>query len=115
MPNKSNGLPASTSGSAWENAWKVLWFTNSDDAKSWVGQITTFNQLWFKGISYKPDWWYLPEDTGKVAIVLETKNSGENLRDKRWEEEMLNTFLIHCNFDFFNLYSWGLPLVMPNN
>lgn len=101
-----------------ENAWKVLWFTNSDDAKSWVGQITTFNQLWFKGISYKPDWWYLPKDTGKVAIVLETKNSGENLRDKRWEEEILrNSNIVSSKYKsvVWILYNWNDIRVFKNN
>ncbi len=44
-------------------------------ARSGVGQITTMNQLGFKGegASNKPDGWYLPIDKGTVALVLETK------------------------------------------
>lgn len=44
-------------------------------AKSGVGQITTLNQLGFTGdgASNKPDGWYLPNDRGAVALVLETK------------------------------------------
>ncbi|WP_396599720.1 class I SAM-dependent DNA methyltransferase [Frigoribacterium sp. R86507] len=44
-------------------------------AQSGVGQITTMNQLGFRGYgaSHKPDGWYLPTDKGAVALVLETK------------------------------------------
>ena len=33
------------------------------DIKCGVGQLTTFNQLGFKGISDRPDGWYLPKDS----------------------------------------------------
>ena len=39
-----------------------------------VGQITTFNQLGFNGVSDKPDGWYLPENQTLPAIILETKS-----------------------------------------
>lgn len=44
-------------------------------AQAGVGQVTTFNQLGFKGegSSLKPDGWYLPVDRSSVAILLETK------------------------------------------
>ncbi|KSU66699.1 HsdM family class I SAM-dependent methyltransferase [Arthrobacter sp. NIO-1057] len=44
-------------------------------AKSGVGQITTMKQLGFagEGSANKPDGWYLPQDRGAVALVLETK------------------------------------------
>ena len=56
-----------------------------------TGQITTFKQLGFscKNDNHKPDGWYLPVDLHKVALVLETKNSDEELTDKRWELELL--------------------------
>lgn len=54
-------------------------FTNSETAISGVGQLTTFNQLGFKGISRKPDGWYLPKETYESALILETKNSKEDL------------------------------------
>ena len=59
----------------------ILGFKNTSDAKSDVGQLTTFNQLGFKGENKnrKPDGWYLPKDLGQPAIILETKNSNENL------------------------------------
>ena len=44
-------------------------------AKADVGQLTTFNQLGFPGISDKPDGWYLPDNRNEVALILETKGS----------------------------------------
>jgi len=56
-------------------AGKILKFENSDEALSGVGQLTTFNQLGFKGILDKPDGWYLPKNKELPAIILETKAS----------------------------------------
>ena len=39
-----------------------------------TGQITTFNQLGFKGYSDKPEGWYLPKNMNDVTIILETKS-----------------------------------------
>lgn len=39
-----------------------------------TGQVTTFNQLGFKGIIDKPDGWYLPDDLNTPAIILESKS-----------------------------------------
>lgn len=40
----------------------VLGFEDDDDnVTQGTGQITTFNQLGFKGYSDKPDGWYLPK------------------------------------------------------
>lgn len=39
-----------------------------------TGQITTFNQLGFKGYWDKPDGWYLAKKMNDVAIILETKS-----------------------------------------
>ena len=45
-----------------------------DKVQQGTGQITTFNQLGFKGVSDKPDGWYLPDDRNTPAIILETKS-----------------------------------------
>lgn len=46
-----------------DNAKVILGFDEKDpDVKQGTGQITTFNQLGFKGVSDKPDGWYLPND-----------------------------------------------------
>lgn len=69
-----------------ETAGKILGFTKVKNVKCGVGQITTFNQLGIKGggKDKKPDGWYLPKDKGAIAIVLETKNSNEDIGKKKW-------------------------------
>lgn len=39
------------------------------------GQVTTFNQLGFKGLKDKPDGWCLPKNIYEPALILETKAS----------------------------------------
>lgn len=56
--------------------------------KQGTGQITTFNQLGFKGISNKPDGWYLPDDIGSPAIILETKSEREDIYLQKWVDEL---------------------------
>lgn len=58
------------------------------DIKCGVGQLTTFNKLGFKGISDRPDGWYLPKDSNLTAIIVETKNSDENVTNKKWITEL---------------------------
>ena len=58
------------------------------DIKQGTGQITTFNQLGFKGYNNKPDGWYLPDDRNCPAIILETKSGKEDLTDDRWVDEL---------------------------
>ena len=51
------------------------------NVKFGVGQLTTFNQLdlKFKGISDKPDGWYLPQNPNDVAVILECESSEKDL------------------------------------
>lgn len=56
--------------------------------KQGTGQITTFNQLGFKGNNNKPDGWYLPENKNDVAIILETKSEKEDIYLSKWEDEL---------------------------
>lgn len=53
-----------------------------------TGQITTFNQLGIKGVSDKPDGWYIPDNKNVVAILLETKNSKEDIGTKKIVDEI---------------------------
>ena len=63
-----------------DKAKVILGFDAKEDGVlQGTGQITTFNQLGFKGNNNKPDGWYLPEDKGDVAIILETKSGQENV------------------------------------
>lgn len=59
------------------------------DIQQGTGQITTFNQLGFKGVNDKPDGWYLPDDHGSPAIILETKSEAEDINLQKWVEELL--------------------------
>ena len=48
----------------------VLGFDEAEEnVDQGTGQITTFNQLGFKGYSDKPDGWYLPKNINDVAII----------------------------------------------
>ena len=59
-----------------------------------VGQLTTFNQLGFKGVADKPDGWFLPKNYNDVAIILETKSSNVELKDKQVEELLKNCSIV---------------------
>lgn len=61
-----------------------------NDVKQGTDQITTFNHLAFKRVSDKPDGWYLPEDKGSLAIILETKSAKEkeDVSNAKWIEEL---------------------------
>ena len=59
-----------------------------------TGQITTFNQLGFKGIQDKPDGWYLPNNKNDVAIILETKSGLEDVNNPKWFGELKKNILI---------------------
>jgi hypothetical protein len=56
--------------------------------KQGTGQITTFNQLGFKGISDKPDGWYLPDNVSDVAIILETKSEDKDISKQSFINEL---------------------------
>ena len=61
--------------------------------KQGTGQITTFNQLGFKGVNDKPDGWYLPDDYNSPAIILETKSEAEDISFQKWVDELVK----NCN------------------
>lgn len=56
--------------------------------KQGTGQLTTFNQLGFRKVQDKPDGWYIPDNKNDVAILLETKNSNEDIDKDKWVEEI---------------------------
>ncbi len=73
-----------------DEAKKILRFDEEEKAvKQGTGQITTFNQLGFKGVIDKPDGWYLPDDKSKPAIILETKAENTDLSKKKVIDELL--------------------------
>ena len=63
-----------------DSAKLVLGFDKEEPGvQQGTGQITTFNQLGFRGCNDKPDGWYLPDDASKPAIILETKSKTEGV------------------------------------
>ena len=78
-----------------DTAKKILGFDDIEtEVEQGTGQITTFNMLGFGGVSDKPDGWYLPYDRSRVAIILETKSSKEDINLKKWENELLKNIAI---------------------
>ena len=69
-----------------DKARELLGFTDSDEAQCGVGQLTTFNQLGFPGVSDKPDGWYLPNNPMDTALILETKATRIALGSKQVKE-----------------------------
>ena len=73
-----------------DQAGQILGFTDSSDAKSGVGQITSFNSLGFSGIKDRPDGWYLPSKPFLPAIILETKSKSTPLKQAHIDELLKN-------------------------
>ena len=77
-----------------DSAQKILGFDKKEaNVKQGTGQITTFNQLGFKGVNDKPDGWYLPDDNTLPAIILETKSEAEDISLQKWVKELIK----NCN------------------
>lgn len=73
-----------------DSAKIILGFDDSEEkVKQGTGQITTFNQLGFKGNINKPDGWYLPDDKKGVAIILETKSEKEDIHQVKYYKELI--------------------------
>ena len=77
-----------------DEARNILQLITDENANSDVGQLTTFNQLGFKSISDKPDGWYFPKDVNEPALILEAKNSKQDINDEKWQEELLKNIRI---------------------
>ena len=77
-----------------DNAKSILNFDKKEAGiKQGTGQITTFNQLGFKGNNNKPDGWYLPDNKTLPAIILETKSEYEDIYLQKWVDELFK----NCN------------------
>ena len=86
----ANKLTYRTEDEVRDSAKAILGFDKPEPkVKQGTGQITTFNQLGFKGVIDKPDGWYLPDDKGIPAIILETKSEVEDISLKKWEKELI--------------------------
>lgn len=80
-----------------KGAKQILEFDKSEaEVKQGTGQLTTFKKLGFKGTgsNHKPDGWYLPNDCGNIAIILETKSSDKSVENTSYINELLNNVKI---------------------
>ena len=76
-------------------AREILGFNEAEqNIQQDCGQITTFNQLGFAGVSDKPDGWYMPNDVSQPAIILETKSEAEDIFKDKWKQELLKNIKI---------------------
>lgn len=82
-----------------DKARDILGFKDKDGVRSGVGQLTTFNQLGFKGVADKPDGWYLPDNHVDTAVVLETKASYITLGEKQVDEVLKNMKILEAQYD----------------
>lgn len=72
-----------------DEARTILEFDKQEkNIKQGTGQITTFNQLGFKGFNDKPDGWYLPSNVYDVAIILETKAEDKSISKQVFINEL---------------------------
>lgn len=81
-----------------ESAGKILGFKDTETAISGVGQITSFNQLGFKGVKDRPDGWYLPNESTFPAIILEAKSEKTILKKPHIDELLKNTAIIERKY-----------------
>lgn len=83
-----------------EEAGKILGLVDSENAKAGVGQLTTFNELDFRGVSDKPDGWYFPKNKIEPALILEVKNSKIDISKQKCIEELKkNINIAHSKYD----------------
>lgn len=97
---------------------KILGLINSKKAVAGVGQLTTFNELGFKGISDKPDGWYLPNNKVEPALIIEVKNSKTDITKQSCIDELKkNMRIAHSKYDkvIGILYNGEQALVFKDN
>lgn len=79
---------------------KILGFENTETALAGVGQLTSFAKLGFKGegANYRPDGWYLPNETNFPAIILEVKKEDSDLKQPQIDELLKNCRVAHSKY-----------------
>ena len=75
-----------------------LHLEESESARAGVGQLTSFNQLGFRGVKDRPDGWYLPHETHYPALILEVKGSNVKLSDKERGELLKNVRIVQTRY-----------------
>ena len=79
-------------------ARQKLHLETSESACSGVGQLTSFNQLGFKGVKDRLDGWYLPNETSYPALVLEVKASKVIFGDTERTELLKNIKIVQTKY-----------------
>ena len=83
-----------------DDANKILGLIDTETAKAGVGQLTSFAKLGFKGegANYRPDGWYLPNETNFPAIILEVKKEDCDLKQAQIDEVLKNSRVAHTKY-----------------
>lgn len=83
-----------------DDANKILGLKDTETAQAGVGQLTSFAKLGFKGegANYRPDGWYLPNETNFPAIILEVKKEDCNLKQAQIDEVLKNCRVAHSKY-----------------
>jgi len=83
-----------------DDANKILGLKDTETAKAGVGQLTSFAKLGFKGegANYRPDGWYLPNETNFPAIILEVKKEDCDLKQAQIDEVLKNCRVAHAKY-----------------
>jgi type I restriction-modification system DNA methylase subunit len=76
----------------------TLGFSDCEDAKCGVGQLTSFAHLGFNGVSGRPDGWYLPNNVSSPAIILEVKSEKTQLKQIHIDELQKNMNIISSKY-----------------
>ena len=98
-------------------AGKILGFNDPEEGiQEGVGQLTTFNNLGFKGVLDKPDGWYLPDNGFMPAIILEAKSSRTSLRQAEREELIKNIQIANTKYSkVIGILYNGIDVVVYKN
>lgn len=80
-----------------DNDKAILGFDEKEnEVKQGTGQLTTFKKLGFPS-DKKPDGWYIQNNKSFVSIILETKNSGEDLSNEKCIKEIKDNCSVLLN------------------
>lgn len=83
-----------------DDANKILGLKDTETAQAGVGQLTSFAKLGFRGegANYRPDGWYLPNETNFPAIILEVKKEDCDLKQPQIDEVLKNCRVAHSKY-----------------
>ena len=83
-----------------DDANNILGLNDTETALAGVGQLTSFAKLGFKGdgANYRPDGWYLPNESNFPAIILEVKKEDCDLKQPQIDEVLKNCAVAHSKY-----------------